>query len=76
MCSHRLHSAYHIRVCNHCDYSQEAAVEVLWDTAVVDPANSLINYEFYAGEYKGQHDRLVQWERQGDAIPMLSEAVS
>ncbi len=55
--------------------AREAAVEKIWDSAVVEPANSLINFELYFEEDDGQAGVSAQWHAQGNNTQTHSDMV-
>ena len=46
--------------------AREAAVDKIWDSAVVESANSLINFSLYFEEDDGQAGVSAQWHAQGN----------
>ncbi|KAL3138695.1 hypothetical protein ABBQ32_006449 [Trebouxia sp. C0010 RCD-2024] len=46
--------------------AREAAVDKIWDSAVVESANSLVNFSLYFEEDDGQAGVSAQWHAQGN----------
>ncbi len=55
--------------------AREAAGERLWESAIVDPTNSLTNYHFYSGENNTDRCSCAYWQPQGNTTEMHSEMV-
>ncbi len=55
--------------------AREAAVERIWDSAVVEPANSLINFGVHSGENAGHSFASAHWQAQGNSTRTHSDIV-
>ena len=55
--------------------AREAAVQKIWDSAVVDSINSLINFSLYSDETDGQAGVSAQWHAQGNNTQTHSNLV-
>ena len=55
--------------------AREAAVDKTWDSAVVESANSLVNFGLYFEEDDGQTRVSAQWHAQGNNTQLHSDVV-
>ncbi len=55
--------------------AREAAVDKIWDSVVVESANSLINFRLYSEENNGQAGVSAQWHAQGNNTQTHSDLV-
>jgi len=55
--------------------AREAAVDKIWDSVVVESANSLINFRLYSEENDGQAGVSAQWHAQGNTTQTHSDLV-
>ena len=56
--------------------AREAALEKIWDDAVVQSTNSLLRYVLYSEEAGGQAVAHAQWQAQGSTTQTHSDLVS
>lgn len=56
--------------------AREAAAEKIWDVGVLEPANSLINFQTYNREASDQAGSSARWQAQGNTTETHSEMVT